>query len=310
MFTHLGDVFALAFECSTIEQSNFSSSLQKSSLYEIHKFMALNPDDLGYFIEQVGLAAQSVGLTQAEATKITDAMAEGLTYRCKPLSPLVPGGIVGPQSICTDASCPLAPDYDCTGYDFDNGTSPQPQAVNGPDSASTTTSSTASTSSATLAPTSGPTTTPSSDHTKTVGIAVGVAVPLGLIALALLGFLFFRQRRKMATLENRLSRIEGGTPSQILGSNAVSDVDYPHPAMVSLGFPSNSRAPSQTQEPVVTPQQRTSPDSRPMSWEHFKPAVQTQTIPVENENTQAGIPSARPPGSSIIRPHLSPQEMG
>ncbi len=272
--------------------------------------MSLNPYDLGYFIQQVGLAARSVGLTQKEATAVTDDMAQGLTFRCKPLSALVPDGLVGPQSICTDASCPLAPDFDCTGYDFDNGTSPPPQDVNEPASSSTTASSTTSTSSATPPPTSSTTTKPSSDHQKTVGIAVGVAVPLGLIALALLGFLFFRQRRNLAALENRLSRIEGGTPSQILGSGAVSDIDYSHPAMMSLGFPSNSRAPSQVQEQAMTPQQRTSPDNRPMSWEHFKPPLQTQTIPVENENTQAGIPSARPPGSSIIRPHLSPQEMG
>lgn len=269
--------------------------------------MALDPYDLGYFIEQVGLAAQSVGLTLAEATAVTNDMAQGLTYRCRPLSALVPGGIVGPQSVCTDSSCPLAPDYDCTGYDFDNGTSPQPQEVNGPLS-STTTSSATSTSSASLIPTSNLTTTPS-DHKKTVDIAVGVAVPLGVIAIALLGFLFFRQRLKMVALENRLSRIEGGTPSQILGSNAVSDINYPQPAMVSLGFPSNSRTPSQIQEPTITSQQQTSPENRPMSWEHFKPVVQTQTTPIENENTQAGILFTRPPGASIVRPHLSPQEM-
>lgn len=164
-------------------------------------------------------------------------------------------------------------------------------------------------------------------------IAVGVAVPVGVIALALLGFFFFRQRRKMAALENRLSRVEGGTQSQMLGSNTVSDVDYSQPAMVSLGFPSNPQTPSQIQEqvisqqqpvisqqqpvisqqqqqqPVISPQQQTSPDNRPLSWEHFKPVVQSQTNPVENENTPAPVPFTRRPVASIIKRSFSPQEM-
>ena len=253
-----------------MESPNFSSSLHKTNLYESHKYQALNPDELGYFIEQVGLASQSVGLTLNEATSVTNNMNEGFAYRCKPVSALVAGGIPGPQSVCTDSSCPLAPNYDCSAYDFNNGTSTPPQEVHGPPS-----------SSASPIQTSSPTITPSSDHNKTVGIAVGVAVPLGVIALALLGFLFFR--RKMAALENRLGRIEGG--------------DNTPPPMVSLGFPSNSRTTSQVQELAITPQHRASPDNRLMSWEYLKPVVQAQTSPVEigNENTQAGIPFTRPP---------------
>jgi len=266
--------------------------------------MALDPIELGYFIEQVGFAAQSVGLTKKEATTITNIMNQGLTYRCRPLSALFPGGVVGPQSLCTDVSCPLAPNYDCTGYDFDNGTSPQPQQVNGQSSSSTTTSSTTPTSTTSGNQTSSATITPPSDHKKTMDIAVGVAVPVGVIALALLGFLFYRLLRKMAALKNQTSRVEGGTPNHIIGSNTVSDIDYAQTAKVSLNFPSNSQTPSQIHEPAILPQQQTSPDNRPMSWEHFKPVVQPQTIPVENENPQAPIPFTNHPGAA-----LSPQEM-
>lgn len=126
--------------------------------------MSLSPDELGYFIQQVGGAALVVGLTQDEANNITTKMSTSLTFRCRPPASLSPGGPAGPQSICTDKDCPLAPNADCSAYDFDNGTSPDPALVNGAVSISSTASST---------PTSTRSAVPNTSHkSNTIPIAV------------------------------------------------------------------------------------------------------------------------------------------
>jgi hypothetical protein len=180
-----------------------------------------------------------VGLTPNEAKTLTTALGQGVTYRCRPAVALFPGGVPGPQSICTNSSCPLAPNADCSAYDFNNGTSPKPALVNGQvlppapsnSSSSNTISSTNTTSSK---PTS------NSYHHRTVDIAVGVAVPVGVMILALLGFLFYRQRRKMAALENRISRFEVQPPNNCLGSVT------PQPLMSGNGSANRSHTSSQT----------------------------------------------------------------
>lgn len=76
--------------------------------------MALDANELGYFIQQVGLAALSFGVSQADATAAGTALQTLFGYRCSP-----PANIVGgPQleSICDAKSCPLDPKADCGQY--------------------------------------------------------------------------------------------------------------------------------------------------------------------------------------------------
>lgn len=113
-------------QCTSLIASNYTSNLgqQHPNLYQVHKFMALDPNELGWFIENVGLAARSVGISEREANIITSSMSRSLNLRCLPPIAVLPGGPVAPQGLCTDATCELAPNAACTAYDFPNGISP------------------------------------------------------------------------------------------------------------------------------------------------------------------------------------------
>jgi hypothetical protein len=103
--------------------------------------MALDANEVGYFISQVGAAAQCFGVSSADITIVAGALNEYFGYRCAPLVI-----VDGPQldSICEDCSCPYAPDAQCELYD-DGGCYPSPQTVAScaPSAASTYTSSSA-----------------------------------------------------------------------------------------------------------------------------------------------------------------------
>ncbi|KAL9006257.1 MAG: hypothetical protein Q9188_000979 [Gyalolechia gomerana] len=90
----------------------------EASMYEVHKFMALDPYQMGYFIQQVGLAATAAGMAH---TKLFD-------YRCSP--PTTVFKAQGPQlqSMCDDPSCPLDPMSQC-GLEDNNGTALMPKNV-------------------------------------------------------------------------------------------------------------------------------------------------------------------------------------
>lgn len=81
----------------------------------VHKYMSLDPNELGYFISQVGAAAVCLGVSTADATAVGGVLEGYFGYRCSP--PRVIGNL-GPQldSICENAACPLDPDADCKLY--------------------------------------------------------------------------------------------------------------------------------------------------------------------------------------------------
>ena len=271
--------------------------------------MSLDPNELGYFIEQVGLAAQSVGLTSAEADGITTNMNAGLNFRCRPESALFPGGVIGPQSLCTNPSCPLAPNYDCSVYDFDNGTSPLPQLVNG--AASSSSSSTSTTATPTVSPTS-TSAAASSSNKKTVDIAVGVAVPVGVIALVLVGFLSWRHQKRVTALENRLSRVEvGETPvGRIIGSDNGSHSGHDPAMMVSTAHQSLSG--SQLNESPLPIYPGGSPDHRPTSTEYYKPGGTSKVTQMKGSSqspSSANISFLRNSDGTLTRTGFPPQEM-
>ncbi len=89
--------------------------------------MALDANELGYFITQVGLSAASFGVAASDVTDVANALTSYFDYRCLAPTAIVPGQ--GPQlnSICLASSCPLAPNHPtCFLYDLDHGSSPQP----------------------------------------------------------------------------------------------------------------------------------------------------------------------------------------
>lgn len=90
--------------------------------------MALDPYQMGYFIEQVGLAATSFGVTADDAMAAGMALTKLFDYRYSPRTTVVK--VQGPQlqSMCADPSCPLDPMSQC-GLEDNNGTALMPVNV-------------------------------------------------------------------------------------------------------------------------------------------------------------------------------------
>ena len=112
LLTHLYSFFGTAIGCSKIAAgSQFSPYAGQPSMLETHKFMNLNINQLGYFTQQLGLAAKSFGVADADIQIIADLMNNVFNVRCgKPSSPFQP--LSGVQSFCLAEGCPLAKDVD------------------------------------------------------------------------------------------------------------------------------------------------------------------------------------------------------
>lgn len=72
------------------------------SMYEVHKFMALDEAEFGWFVMNVGLSAASFGVSAADVSAVGSALNSLFGYRCEPEEIIPP--VQGPwlQSICTD----------------------------------------------------------------------------------------------------------------------------------------------------------------------------------------------------------------
>lgn len=57
LLTHLYQFFGSLLGCSQQGLPGFDAYDGQASMYEVHKFMDLDPNEFGYFISQVGLAA-------------------------------------------------------------------------------------------------------------------------------------------------------------------------------------------------------------------------------------------------------------
>lgn len=88
--------------------------------------MVLDPYQNRYFIEQVGLAAASFGVSKEDVQATGAALTKLFDYRCSPKTTIVPAQGPQYQSICTDPSCLLAMNSTC----MNQPTLPQPLVAN------------------------------------------------------------------------------------------------------------------------------------------------------------------------------------
>lgn len=91
-----------------------------------NRFMVLDPHQMGYFIEQVGLSAASFGVAQSDVKAVGTALESLFDYRCAPKTTVIPAQGPQFQSICTDKSCPLAQNATCAAQPW----MPQPCVAN------------------------------------------------------------------------------------------------------------------------------------------------------------------------------------
>ena len=88
--------------------------------------MSLNAHQVGYFIQQVGKAAASFGISDEDVMIIGAALSEKFDYRCSPQSTVVYSQGPQLQAICQDDTCPLSPNASCSAY----GTPVEPVVAN------------------------------------------------------------------------------------------------------------------------------------------------------------------------------------
>ena len=130
LFVHLYEFFGTLLGCSQQGQAGFPAYDGQASMFEVHKYMGLDPNEVGYFISQVGAAAASFGVSAADIQTVASTLSSVFNVRCAPAVALVNGNSQL-QSICVAQECPLAPNAVCSAYE-NNGVEPEPQAVNGP----------------------------------------------------------------------------------------------------------------------------------------------------------------------------------
>ena len=127
LLTHLYQIFGSLLGCSKMgpnSTSTFPSYQGDTSMYETHRFMNLNHNQMGYFIEQVGASASSFGAAESDVDVVAAALTKIFDYQCSPPYALASNVPADLQSICIGNGCPIDPMPDCAAYYAQNGSSP------------------------------------------------------------------------------------------------------------------------------------------------------------------------------------------
>jgi len=122
LITHLYSFFGILAGCSKVGTGSYPAYGGNTNMYNVHKYMDLNPTEMAYFITQVGTAAASFGVATEDVMALGNALTTTFNYRCSAPVTIVPGAPAEPQTMCQDATCPLAANATC--MNEVNGTAP------------------------------------------------------------------------------------------------------------------------------------------------------------------------------------------
>ncbi|TGO63290.1 hypothetical protein BCON_0014g00810 [Botryotinia convoluta] len=117
LLTHLYQYFGVLLSCSKQGDADFPRYSGSASQYNVHKFMDLSDAEVNYFIEQIALSAASFGVSDSGLMIIGYSLQRSFGYRCLPPTTIISKQGSQLQSICTDTTCPLAPNNACAYYD-------------------------------------------------------------------------------------------------------------------------------------------------------------------------------------------------
>ena len=84
--------------------------------------MFLSHNEIGYFISQVGLAAQSFGVCKDDISTVGDSLTNIFNTKCS--KPLAISLTPEPQSVCNGDDCPLATNNTCSDYNTNTPNTP------------------------------------------------------------------------------------------------------------------------------------------------------------------------------------------
>ena len=117
LLTHLYQYFGVLLGCTMQGNSAFYDYKGEASQYSVHKYMALDANQVGYFITQVGLAAASFGVAKEDVIAVGMSLNKVFNYKCAPPAVVVPAQGPVLESVCIADSCPLAPNAVCDKYE-------------------------------------------------------------------------------------------------------------------------------------------------------------------------------------------------
>ncbi|KAF1356369.1 hypothetical protein BDV97DRAFT_276865, partial [Delphinella strobiligena] len=113
LLTHLYQYFGALLGCTG---SGFPAYAGFGSQASVHRFMDLDSAEVGYFIQQVGLAAESFGVAAADVQVVATALETIFDVKCAPATTVIPAQGAQLQSICQAEDCALAPNASCAAY--------------------------------------------------------------------------------------------------------------------------------------------------------------------------------------------------
>lgn len=127
LLTHLYQYFGVLLGCSA---TGFPAYAGDASQYSVHRYMNLGPKSIGYFVQEVGLAAASFGVTADDVKIVAAALHKFFGYRCSPATTIVPAQGAQLQSVCTSGKCAIDPAANCSAYPTTDGTGVTPFVAN------------------------------------------------------------------------------------------------------------------------------------------------------------------------------------
>jgi len=96
--------FGLLLGCTQVGKDGFPAYGGDASMYNVHKYMGLDAYQVSYFINQVGLAAASFGVTQEDINYVAGALQALFGHKCSTALSIVPGTGKDSQAICIAVS--------------------------------------------------------------------------------------------------------------------------------------------------------------------------------------------------------------
>ena len=83
--------------------------------------MDLDAHEVGYFIQQVGLSAQSFGVSSDDVAAVGNLLTTTFDGKCSAAATVIPAQGAQLQAICTANDCPMAANANCPAYGANPG---------------------------------------------------------------------------------------------------------------------------------------------------------------------------------------------
>ncbi|KAH7381385.1 hypothetical protein DE146DRAFT_284650 [Phaeosphaeria sp. MPI-PUGE-AT-0046c] len=238
LFTNFFVAFSRAFGC-TLPPKPLPNTNGPVMLAYAHKFMNLEYHQLGYFINQLSLAATHFGVSPQDADTFRNSLNTRYNVRCAPAVSFSPTSPAQLLSLCQNPTCPLAvPVSDCAAY---TNLTANGVASSNPTTVTSVAISTASGIDRYTTPTAQAAPAQSSGGLSTGGIA-GVAVGGAAILLAaIIALFYFLRKRKSRPPPTNTSAPPSSWDQQTYGSTVLGSSTYspknPHTSHYSTGPP-------------------------------------------------------------------------